>query len=189
MQRARHNMALLDERLRVLGFRFMAEHPEDEYFRTMLSSQKLLTRLHQLQAEQAGREDDPFTQHLADIEAEVQQDLDTIEHRIGHGRGRGGWRPPDADLIADVMALDAEHGPLPLVLRTWFMVVGEVDLTGDHPTLSCYYHHDVGPETDPLVVWYSADSLRDNIASGEYLEEDETDQEYQNKRYAFEISP
>lgn len=46
------------------------------------------------------------------------------------------------------------YGPLPLILRTWFDIVGQLDLRGDHPKLSRY--HSNGPASDPLVVWFDS---------------------------------
>src|SRR5690606_31341968 len=43
------------------------------------------------------------------------------------------WQPPDADLLAELDAFEAQVGPLPLVLRAWYEQVGILDLCGDHP--------------------------------------------------------
>ena len=64
--------------------------------------------------------------------------------------------PPAASTALE--RLDADMGPLPLSLHTWFDVVGNVRLTGSHPWLSTSYEVDrrrdyrLTSYSDPLVI-------------------------------------
>ena len=53
--------------------------------------------------------------------------------------------PPSPNVAAELDALEAEIGLLPLALRGWFEAVGNVNLNGRHPQWSFEY-------PDPLVV-------------------------------------
>ena len=55
-------------------------------------------------------------------------------------------RPPSADLGGRIAELEATAGRLPLSLRAWYEIVGEVDLEGGHPDW------DQRVYSDPLVV-------------------------------------
>jgi len=54
--------------------------------------------------------------------------------------------PPDEHTPAFVTWLEARWGPLPLTLRAWIEVVGDVSLLGNHPAFP------TGLVTDPLVI-------------------------------------
>ncbi len=56
------------------------------------------------------------------------------------------YRPPSADMGRRIAELEATAGRLPLSLRAWYEVVGEVDLEGNHPDW------DGRGYADPLVV-------------------------------------
>lgn len=68
------------------------------------------------------------------------------------------WIPPNADTAQKLDTLEHVYGPMPIVLRTWFEVVGTVDFTGAHPKLSSYDGLDwdgsdlLECASDPLVV-------------------------------------
>lgn len=70
------------------------------------------------------------------------------------------WTPPDATITTTLDALEQRYGPLPLVVRTWYEVVGEVDLMGAHPKLSHHYglnwggSEELGCYSDPMVVYW-----------------------------------
>lgn len=127
MRRARHNIALLTDRLRLLNYRFEAEPPPQPN-----------------------------------------------PHRA--------WTPPDAAFQSAIAAFDEEYGPLPLVLRTWYDVVGQVNFMGDHPRLS-QYNHSEGPASDPLVLDYDPDSIEDQI------EEDAENSQTGQRLYHFDLAP
>lgn len=85
----------------------------------------------------------------------------------GEHRKAEQWSQPSAPHEAldgqsfDALAqIDAEHGPVPLTVYAWYAVVGNVDLMGDHPTLSSYYDRE-GPASDPLVVWFNPFALEE----------------------------
>jgi hypothetical protein len=44
--------------------------------------------------------------------------------------------PPAESALSQVLRIEEEVGPLPLSIRAWFQIGGEVDLTGVHPRLS-----------------------------------------------------
>ena len=70
------------------------------------------------------------------------------------------WTQPDSGITATLDALEQRYGPIPVVVRTWYEVVGEVNLMGAHPRLS--HHHglnwggseDLGCYSDPMVVFW-----------------------------------
>jgi hypothetical protein len=66
------------------------------------------------------------------------------------------WSLPTPELITVLDALEQQHGPLPIVLRAWFEIVGFVNFMGSHPKLSCYAEHRQDNLSkvhgDPLVV-------------------------------------
>ncbi len=75
------------------------------------------------------------------------------------------WRQPDAERRSILDAIEQQYGPLPIVLRAWYDIVGEVSLAGSHPKLN----HHVGykrslalrpeePFSDPLEleIWDDA---------------------------------
>jgi len=61
--------------------------------------------------------------------------------------------PPSSGTAAQLDALEAEIGLLPLALRAWFEEVGQVNLNGRHPAWSFEY-------PDPLVVEAPIDYIR-----------------------------
>jgi len=88
--------------------------------------------------------------------------FDTPNWRREMGRG---YTLPPADIHRQIASFEREYAVLPLSLRTFFEVVGEVYLIGSHPTLAPT-RGPVAP--DPLVVY----SLDDCAA---ILDEDEED--------------
>ena len=50
----------------------------------------------------------------------------------------GVFTPPEADISERISVLERQAGPLPLSLRVWCEVVGDVNLMGSHPRLSRY---------------------------------------------------
>ena len=59
---------------------------------------------------------------------------------ISDALGKGGTPhiPPTEESLAELRALEAEFGPLPLAIEMWHEVVGAVDFTGAYPRLSAY---------------------------------------------------
>ncbi len=66
------------------------------------------------------------------------------------------WIPPDPATLGALDDLERDYGPMPLVLRVWFEVVGSVNFMGAHPRLSSNADLDWGGseqiDGDPLVV-------------------------------------
>ena len=82
--------------------------------------------------------------------------LDSLDFRLA-----GGWSDPHKYLLKDLEEAQQQYGPLPLVVDFWFRVIGEISLTGFHPTLSHHYEvryefphiEEEGPDnSDPLEV-------------------------------------
>jgi hypothetical protein len=78
------------------------------------------------------------------------------------------WTPPTPEVRATLDAIEAHYGPVPLVLRTWFTVVGDVFFVGAHPRLGRYLtlvpDAQQGPVSDPLMVVHGA---VDELEAGE----------------------
>jgi len=87
--------------------------------------------------------------------------------------------PPPADIQKRVIAFEKEFGTLPLSLRAFYEVVGEVNFIGQHPTLDPAGN---SVAADPLLVY----GLDDGIV--EYDEGDEDDGE-EGRPSAVTIAP
>jgi hypothetical protein len=65
---------------------------------------------------------------------------------------------PNKATLSVLDTIETHCGLLPLVIRSWFEIVGEVCLMGSHPRLSQYLSleqnpsHPQGPATEPMVV-------------------------------------
>jgi len=84
----------------------------------------------------------------------VVERLTAMQYTFGmpgrrHEIGRG-VTPPAADIRRQIAKFEREHAVLPLSLRTFYEVVGEVNLLGSHPTLA---RADGAIAPDPLVVY------------------------------------
>jgi hypothetical protein len=75
-----------------------------------------------------------MTRARSNVETLVER-LKTLGYRF---HNEISWQPPDDELLADLRAIEAEHGTLPLSLETWYEVVGTVNFMGSHPHLSAY---------------------------------------------------
>lgn len=76
----------------------------------------------------------------------------------------GPHTPPSPEAAAQVRDLENLVGTLPLSLRAWLEIVGDVDFRGFHPGWASEYP---APYPDPLVVWGSGnflDYLREEFA-------------------------
>ena len=79
-------------------------------------------------------------------------------------------RRPPKNALSQVLRMEEEVGPLPLSIRAWFAISGEVELTGVHPQLS--FIRDRSSErselewdlvfTDPLVI-YGVEDARKSV--------------------------
>jgi hypothetical protein len=61
--------------------------------------------------------------------------------------------PPTPRVVAELDALEAQIGRLPLALRIWFEEIGQVNFVGSHPGWAFDY-------PDPLVVYAPIDYIR-----------------------------
>ncbi len=196
MQRVRHNLILLIERLRTLGYRFAAEHPTYDHFVVATHMPRALAQIErygvlppasihilgQIWGQQA-RQDAMTEQQEQTIEAQFLAAYgDLLDQTPAQSTV---WQSPSDLLLNDLADLERDYGPLPLVLHTWYEVVGEVSLMGDHPKLSCYYGDNQGPVSDPLVIRYGGDDLR---AQADEASE-RSARRQQRQLYHFEIAP
>jgi hypothetical protein len=83
------------------------------------------------------------------------------------------WVPPTDDLMIAIQEVERLYGPLPLMLRMWFEVVGQVNFMGVHPRLS-HYHGLVapdqqGPPSDPLQVEFYGVSIEEGLDQGIHI--------------------
>ena len=85
--------------------------------------------------------------------------------------------PPPPDIHKQIVRFEREYGALPLSLRTFYEVVGEVNLIGSHPTLA---PADGPVATDPMVV-YALDEGA--------VEYDEDDDDGEGRPSAITIAP
>jgi hypothetical protein len=188
MRRARHNVALIVPRLRELGYRFVCELPprfaEGMSFNLIGPGQSAPLNVDIPPAIVEGlmkRMQDSVTQHLSAMGLITQQAEPPGNNSTAPADPV--WRLPDDELRERVTELEAGFGPLPLSLSMWFDVVGELDLMGVHPKLSCYVERfpddQQGPSGCPLFVgcFTAADDIEMFIEDGE------------EPPYALEIAP
>jgi hypothetical protein len=107
----------------------------------------------------------PGLPNLGDIMARARDLLGAHGKEKQEARGRSrAHTPPPPDMHDQIMRFEREYGVLALSLRTFYEVVGEVNLIGSHPTLAPV---DGLVAPDPLVV-YALDE-----GAVEYDEDDE----------------
>jgi hypothetical protein len=91
----------------------------------------------------------------------VRENVRTLVERLtalGYRFGMSGTRhetarahtPPPPDIHTQIVSFERAYGVLPLSLRAFYEVVGDVNLIGSHPTLA---PADGPVATDPLVVY------------------------------------
>lgn len=187
MRRAHHNIGLIVERLRTLGYRFVSDLPRPEF-----NPAQIVERTIAQAQEQLGYQVSPeLKAELDRLAAHMSQQyplvVEDFKQQAAQRRAEQGlpdpassppvdpvWRQPDAELSAQVAAIQERYGPLPLVLETWFAIVGEVDLCGIHPKLSRYVgdvpEAEQGPFGYPLFV--ACFSLAEELAA--VAEDEET---------------
>lgn len=161
------------ERLRILNYRFVEELPQpqtgtaqtvqntiteakkqaagDQFSVDMLS---VLEQRAHLITHYFGLIGDKFQQFAEQWRAEHDQAEAQEQVPFAWRTREPVWNKPNDALRNGVNQLEREYGPLPLVLKTWCNVVGEVNLCGAHPTLSYYagFNHKSAPTSDPLEV-------------------------------------
>jgi hypothetical protein len=187
MRRVGHNIALIVQRLRALDYQFVSDLPRQEVNVARIVTDILLRARQQLGDRVPASMGDPLQHIHGDLLRHVSAMAEGMQHRAEQWRIDHAipeptpsttdpvWRMPDDALREQVAELQQRYGPLPLVLDEWFTRVGEVDLCGVHPKLSCYVNRGPddrqGPASDPLVVACitSADDLDDYAAEMQEL--------------------
>ena len=104
---------------------------------------------------------------LVDRLAAMHYTFDVPDWRRDMGHGH---TPPPADIERRIANFEREHAVLPLSLRAFFEIVGEVHLLGSHPTLAPA-SGSIAP--DPLVVYALDECAAMRSKEGEEDEEDE----------------
>ncbi len=185
MRRAQHNVGLIVERLREIGYRFVSDLPESKFD----AAQIVQSTLAQARAQHGDKVSPDVLDRLDRMAATMAQQFQGLmaqmrqqaeQWRTEHGapvQPRRDvdpvWEPPNDALRERVSEIAERYGPLPLTLELWFEIVGEVDLCGVHPKLSCYVdrapEEQQGPSGEPLVVacMIDADELDDRAGMGE----------------------
>ncbi|MFN2292428.1 MAG: hypothetical protein ACK2UC_14645 [Anaerolineae bacterium] len=70
------------------------------------------------------------------------------------------WTRPNPGITTRLDAFEQRFGPIPVVVRTWYEVIGGVNLMGAHPRLSHHYglnwggSEELGCYSDPMVVYW-----------------------------------
>jgi len=93
-----------------------------------------------------------------------------------HEKKARGFTPPPPNIQKEILSFEREYGALPLSLRAFYEVVGEINLIGSHPTLAPV---DGALATDPLVVY----------AFDEGAVEYDEDQDEERRASAITIAP
>jgi hypothetical protein len=111
---------------------------------------------------------------MARVRANVEtiaQRLIQMEYRFFHNTNpvaKPVLHPPAEFALSQVLRMEEEAGPLPLSIRAWFQIGGEVDLTGVHPRLS-FIRGQTSERTalewdlvfsDPLVIYGVESALK-----------------------------
>lgn len=195
MARVRQNVEMLVECLRALEYRFELEQESQPYqapnasdilenIRKQVPSSldlpipDVFWQLMQKQFEEVQKRSESALSELkSNLGQQAQQDDPQVKTEV--------YSPPNQERSAALMRIEERFGPMPITLRAWFDVVGEVDLVGDHPKLAQYFDHSDtgGPQSDPLVVYF--DPLNEDI----YLDMIADDPEYAEEGFILEISP
>ncbi|HEY0603519.1 MAG TPA: hypothetical protein VGD58_11445 [Herpetosiphonaceae bacterium] len=163
MRRAHHNIGLIVERLRTLGYRFVSDLPRREFNPAQIVERTIVQAQEQLGFQvppELKAQLDRLAAHAAQQYPLIVEDF---KQQAAQWRAEQGlpdpassppvdpiWRQPDAELSAQVAAIQERYGPLPLVLEAWFAIVGEVDLRGIHPQLSRYVEDESEAEQGPF---------------------------------------
>jgi hypothetical protein len=180
MSRAQHNVTLLIERLRSLNYQFLMEQRAQQ---PTLDPGQLIQNMH---ATNTPAMPDKFWAALEKFAGNIQpqmkgaieelvKTLQTPSLKTG-SQTSPVWQPhilPTSEFQATIAEIDTQHGPLPLTLRAWCEIVGQVNLMGDHPKLCSYYGK--GPASDPLVVEIDESGIEAQLEEREeYPELEET---------------
>jgi hypothetical protein len=75
------------------------------------------------------------------------------------GKGNPPHVPPSEESLAELRALEAEFGPLPLAIEMWHEVVGAVDFMGTYPGLSAYERMDL----NNLLMSFGGQTVRMSV--------------------------
>jgi hypothetical protein len=97
----------------------------------------------QLYAEAVSVAQETMSRARANIQLLVPR-LTTLGYRFAHPDQV--FVPTDVEFRSWVAEIERRAGPLPLSLRAWCDVVGEVNFMGSHPKLSTYYQSPGGEE-------------------------------------------
>jgi hypothetical protein len=130
MRRARHNIELIYQRLRQIGYQFDIE----------ATHKTAPNPLEQLRGMVQG--DDQMNSLFSSVLDTMQQGFSIFTQALSANRPpmiqppRYGYMPPEANIQQKLDAFEQRIGKLPLSVRAWCEIVGTVDFGGVHPGLA-----------------------------------------------------
>lgn len=162
MRRVRHNLELIVARLEELGYRFWDDSELTAQKRQMMGN--LLGGLEALGVSAPGAR-------------RLLEELDRWRAAAPAPPPRRPLRPPERGARRALSRLERRGCVLPLSLRAWIEVVGEVDLNGSHPALGVMEGEPGfrGVYPDPLMVVIDADWVEEQFEA--WRESDEAEDE------------
>lgn len=101
----------------------------------------------------------------------AKANIETIYERlksIGYlfERFQSAYAPPEPDITAQIEVFEHEVGPLPLSLRAWLEIVGDVDFIGSYPGLTYYGEPEPPFRTIEEAVTEAAEIYADPLCVG-----------------------
>jgi hypothetical protein len=124
MQRVKRNIEKIYQRLQSIGYQFVAEKPAPNPFKGL---------------EQQLEQDSLLGSIFGNLFNNLQAKMDSLGGSPGQNtKTRRAYNPPDEGIIQALDDYEREIGLLPLSVRAWCEIVGDVDFIGDHPNLASY---------------------------------------------------
>lgn len=120
MQRTRRNIEKIYQRLKSIGYQFDSEKQAPNLFEGLekqLGSDSLLGSI--------------FGNMVNQLKENLNSDLQSPQTRRA-------YNPPEAGIIKALDDFEREVGLLPLSVRAWCEIVGDVDFIGDYPKLASF---------------------------------------------------
>jgi DNA-dependent RNA polymerase auxiliary subunit epsilon len=172
MRRVRHNIELLYDRLKQIGYKFDIEDRKPK-----------ANPLDQFAAQMGG--DSLLNSAFGSIVGNMQERLEAIKKQLDAPRIEyRAYMPPPDDIMETLDAFEREIGPLPLSVRAWCEIVGTVDFMGTHPGLAGKAG-DVGvPDVNNMLRMAMAQNPMPDMSEEEYRKHLET--YYQDSPFGIE---
>jgi hypothetical protein len=130
MQRVKRNIEKIYQRLQSLGYEFVAEKAAPSPLKGL--------------EKQIG-EDSLLGSLFGNLFSNLQTKIDLLGGSLGQSpKTRRAYNPPAAGIVEALDEYEREIGLLPLSVRAWCEIVGDVDFIGDYPKLASYHRADSG---------------------------------------------